>query len=123
MKKFILTFAVTFPFVLFYSCKHDPLLPDQQVSFATDIVPIINSSCMHSGCHNDTANPEGHIMNTYQDVVNHEFVVPGKPNSSKMYNSVTGSGEDFMPKGNYPPLNNRQIRLLYIWIAQGAKDN
>jgi hypothetical protein len=123
MKKFTLLLAITLPFVVFYSCKHDPILPEHQVSFNDEIYPIISSSCWHSGCHNDTMQPEGQIMMTYDQIVNVDYVVPGKPHSSKIYESVIGAGEEFMPKDPYPPLNNRQIRLLYIWIAQGAKNN
>lgn len=123
MRKVPLILAIAAAFAFFYSCKHEPLLPDHQVSYSTDIYPIISSSCWHSGCHNDTANPEGQIMMTYDDLMRHENIVPGKPHSSKIYESVTGGGEEFMPRAPYAALNERQIRLLYIWIAQGAKNN
>jgi hypothetical protein len=123
MKKAVLALAVALPFIIFYSCRHEPILPEYQVSYSTDIIPIINSSCMHSGCHNDTANAETHTFNTYEQITDHEYVVPGKPHDSKLYNAIVGAGEEIMPRPPYDPLNNAQIRKIYIWIAQGAKNN
>ncbi|CAN5423855.1 hypothetical protein BH09BAC5_BH09BAC5_18270 [soil metagenome] len=121
MKRIVLIITAFFGFSLFFSCTHDPVLPDQQVSYANDIYPIILSGCNHSGCHDTLASNETSPLISYDDVVH--YVTPGKPKSSKIYTSVTGTGEEFMPKAPYPALNDRQIKLLYIWIAQGAKNN
>jgi hypothetical protein len=52
-------------------------------------------------------------------------VKAGKPNKSKLYQVITASqnSEEFMPRSPYPALTERNIKLIYIWIAQGAKDN
>jgi len=124
MKKIVLFLAIVFPVCFFYSCTHNPILPSQQVSFATDVFPTIESNCWHSGCHNDTANLRGRPMMNYNDVVSDERVVPGKPHDSSIYNAITSSnGQETMPKDPYQPLTDRQIKLIYIWIAQGAKNN
>jgi hypothetical protein len=62
-------------------------------------------------------------LETYEEITSNNYVVPGKPHSSRIYNAITGDGEELMPRDNYPALNDMQIRKIYIWIAQGAKNN
>ncbi len=120
MKNFVFASAIAIVFVFMFSCTHEAILPEQQVSFATDVYPTILSGCLHSGCHDTLANQTFSLIN-YDDVVNH--VNPGKPKDSKIYQVISGTGEEFMPKAPYPALTDRQIKLIYIWIGQGAKNN
>lgn len=123
MRKIIFLGIILLPLFISHSCTHEPTLPEEQVSYQNDIYPIILSSCMHSGCH-DTLGDEAFPMINYSFLVSHDRVVPGKPKKSSLYTSVTTAyGEDFMPRFPYSPLSERQIKMLYIWIAQGAKDN
>lgn len=122
MKKLIPLVLLAAPFVVVYSCHHDSILPEQQVSFAGDVLPIIQSSCQHSGCH-DTLSPGTFSLIDYNSVMHEGHIVAGKPNESELYQAVTGSGEEFMPQAPYPALTDRSLKLIYIWIAQGAKDN
>jgi hypothetical protein len=123
MKKLIALAIISLPFVLFYSCKHEPLLPEQQVSFENDIHPIIRSSCMHSGCHDTTGTGE-FTMNTYEEVIENADVKPFDANGSKLYEVITETDpDDIMPQPPYSPLSDRNKRLIQIWILQGAKNN
>ncbi|MCX6311262.1 MAG: hypothetical protein NT084_06440 [Bacteroidetes bacterium] len=124
MKKVIVVIMLVSAFSFFFSCTHQPILPDHQVSYQTDIKPIFISGCQQSGCHDSVGSGHGEAfpLVTYNDVARR--VVPGQPKQSRIYQSVTtGSGEEFMPRPPYSPLTDRQIKLLFIWIAQGAKDN
>ncbi|MCU0433780.1 MAG: hypothetical protein MUC87_10035 [Bacteroidia bacterium] len=103
-------------------CKHEPVLPERQVSFATEILPIIQNSCQHSGCHG-TQNTSEFTLLDYNDVMNNGDVKPGDAGDSKIYKAVTGQGEDLMPLAPYPALSKRQTTLLLVWIEQGAKNN
>jgi len=47
---------------------------------------------------------DAHGSNLYQTISNHGFV-------------------DAMPPDPLPPLSTDQIKLVYIWIEQGAKNN
>jgi hypothetical protein len=123
MKKIIFILAIAFTGISYFSCRHDPILPEHQVSYATEIFPIISSNCWHSGCHNSDSLPQSVSFMTHDDLVRGNYVVPGKPHDSKIFNAVTGlAGQELMPK-DYPVLTDRNIRLIYIWIAQGALNN
>lgn len=103
------------------SCKHDPVLPEQKVSFASQVQPIFFASCQHSGCHG-TVNPEFPLI-TYDDIVHGDLVVPSKPHESEIYEVITATDDDKMPRSPYPALTDRQIRTIFVWIAQGAENN
>jgi hypothetical protein len=123
MKKLSVLLGVVFAFFFFFSCTHDPLLPQEQVSFHNDILPIVRGSCQHSGCHDpfdpDSEFPLDSVRSDYD-----AYVDPGKPKHSKLYEAIKGSnGEERMPQAPYDPLTDRQKKLIYIWIGQGAKDN
>jgi hypothetical protein len=123
MKKIYLLIFPLFVLCFFFSCKHEPILPTQQVSFHDDILPIVRSSCQHAGCHDpndpNAEFPLDSIISQYED-----YVEPGKPADSDIYERITDTDQDdIMPRPPYQPLTKRQIDLIYIWIAQGAKDN
>jgi type 1 glutamine amidotransferase len=105
------------------SCQHETIVPEHQVSFASDILPILQSNCAFSGCH-DTLGHGERPLNTYDDVTHGDYVVPGKPHESEIFQRVSmTTGEDMMPQAPYPHLTDRNLRLIYIWIAQGANNN
>lgn len=105
------------------SCTHEPVLPEQKISFNSQILPIIQGSCQFSGCHG-AVHPERFQLATYQDLMDEHLVVALKPHESKFYTSVTTiSGEDKMPRDPYPALTDKQIKMIYVWIAQGAENN
>ena len=123
MKRFTILFLLASGIaVIASSCRHEGVLPEQQISFSVDIMPIISSGCQHSGCHGTQNTSDFELLN-YNDVMDHGDVKPGEPKSSKLYQTITGQGEEFMPAPPYPALTERNIKLIYIWIAQGAKDN
>jgi hypothetical protein len=124
MKKlYVLLVLAVLPASIFFGCKHEPVLPDHEVSFSQEVLPIIQMGCQHAGCHGDSLNQQFKLV-TYEDVMEDGDVKPGDPKGSKLYEVITTpEGEDRMPREPYPRLNDRNIDLIYIWIAQGAKDN
>lgn len=99
------------------ACHHDPVIPTTPVTFEGDVKPIILNSCARTGCH--VAGGEDPRLTSYKEVM--EIVKAGKPQDSKLYEVITAlSGEDAMPPDG--PLSNEQLRLIYIWILQGAKE-
>jgi hypothetical protein len=103
-------------------CKHEPVLPEREVSFANEILPIIQTSCQHDGCHG-TSNTSEFTLLDYNDVMEEGDIKPGNANESDIYKIVTGQDEDVMPLPPYPALSKRQTTLLFVWIEQGAKNN
>lgn len=107
---------------IFFGCKHEPVLPEQEVSFNQDILPVLQMGCTQAGCHGDSLN-QMPSLTSYETVMEFGDVKAGDPNDSKLYEVITDTDpEERMPK-DMPPLSDRNIKLIYIWIAQGAKDN
>lgn len=117
--KIVVTFITA---VIIISCKHEPLLlPDTPtVCFQDQVLPLINSNCAISGCH-DASSEES--LSNYNDIMN--FVSPGKPNQSKLYKLITTTSllSEFMPPSPKTPLTQNQIDAISIWILQGAENN
>ncbi len=113
-------FAVCF----LISCKHEPIASTREISYRNDILPIVRSSCQHSGCHDpNDPNREFAIDSIVSDIVD-EYVEPGNPEGSDLYKRITETDpNDIMPQPPYPPLTENQIRIINLWITQGAKDN
>ena len=122
-RRFLLTFTVLFGcLLLLYGCRHDALIPLSNapiMSFKNDIQPIMISNCTQSGCHGSS----GHRFKliTYNDVLS--IVKAGDPHSSELYSSITANTLNTMPQPPNPRLSDTQIKTIYVWILQGAKNN
>ncbi|MDP4199566.1 MAG: hypothetical protein Q8922_03340 [Bacteroidota bacterium] len=92
-------------------------LPDTMPCFTRDIQPIINSNCTMSGCHSGGGG-EARDLTTYAGIMS--YVRAGNAGSSRLYRSITGSGEDAMPPYPRTPLTSAQINLIARWINDGA---
>jgi len=111
------------------SCVHQPyVLPvsqqtgDPDICFERDILPIFQSNCAKSGCHNAASHEEGYTLDNYANI-RRRGIVPGNPEASKIYESITlGRGEKFMPQ-NSPALSAASINLIKRWILGGAVDS
>lgn len=91
------------------------------VCYEKEIMPIINSNCAKSGCHDAATHAEGYDLSSYFGVL--EIVKAGKPNNSKLMEVISGSGEDAMPPAPNPPLSQEQADLISRWISEGAGIN
>ena len=99
----------------------DAVAAGATVSFANEILPIIQSRCIN--CHGGDKTEEGLSMNTHAEIMagseNGAILVPGDAASSLIIEMVA-SGD--MPKRG-PKLTPPQIQLIADWINQGALDN
>lgn len=97
------------------------------VTFATDIKPIFEASCLK--CHDGTKKPKaGLALDTLEGTLkgsrDGKVVTPGDSANSDLVKSVAhiGDPDGFMPKGKgAKPLTSDQIALIRAWIDQGAK--
>jgi hypothetical protein len=89
------------------------------VCFERDILPVMQSSCGITGCHDPFTMVEEYNFTTYAGIL--EGLNPGNPNSSKIYESITeDEPSDIMPPPPYDPLTQAQIDSIYNWILAGA---
>ena len=105
------------------SCKDKPNFNAlSEVSYTTDIAPIIGSNCTFSGCHGDVT-PKKFKLNSYNTLIE-AGIKKGSPETSELYETLkTLKEEKRMPKKPYSSLTEKQIQLVYVWIGQGAKNN
>ncbi|MDT8414815.1 MAG: c-type cytochrome domain-containing protein [Flavobacteriaceae bacterium] len=108
------------------SCYYDTLpeevfvpLPDG-VSYAADVQPIWNQSCV--SCHEGDTPPDLRAANSFNVLLNDGWVIPGDPDASILFKSLTGDGGvSLMPPGN--PMTSQRINIVRQWILEGALDN
>ena len=91
------------------------------VSFAADILPILNSSCNMSGCHSTGGkSPDLSVVNAYPSLVNGGYVNTSDPQSSLVYLWMTGKKGTPMPVSG---INMQYNALVLAWIRQGVQNN
>ena len=98
-----------------------PAAEGATVSFANDVLPIIQSRCI--GCHGGDRTEEGLDMNTHASLLagsdNGPVVIPGDAVNSLFVEMVATQK---MPKRG-PKLTPPQIQIFTDWVNQGALDN
>ncbi len=107
----------------FSACgKSDPT-PPAEVSFITDIKPLLTDKCLP--CHNTGTllgelNLESRLL-AFQKGSKGTFIVPGKPDDSRIYHVLVKprADDDAMPPEGHAmsPIDIGKIR---DWIKQGA---
>jgi len=99
-----------------------------EASYARDIEPIIQWRCM--SCHSaggEGTRKSGLNLGSYEALMQGtnqggELIVPGSPANSSFVVMVTRKDHLRMPFGA-PPLSHDEIRVIRLWIEQGAKNN
>lgn len=124
-----------------YACVHDPFpaippplevnpgneyggtTPDCKyvgVCFESSVLPIFQSSCAKSGCH-DANTQNDYNLTTYETIMR-KGIVPGSAASSKLW-KVTGlEPDDIMPPPPNAALSTAQRDSIAKWINEGAKN-
>jgi len=91
------------------------------VSFANDVIPIIESRCVN--CHGGRSVEEGLLMRSYDEILagsdNGPVIVPGDVTQSLLVELITAQK---MPKKG-PKLTPPQIQVITEWVAAGAPNN
>ena len=100
--------------------EEEVIPPNNDVSFANDIQPIFNTSCV--SCHPSVADPDLTEGNSYTflTVTDPDMVIPSDADGSELYQRLIGVGNIMPPSGS---LSNADISLVEVWINQGALNN
>lgn len=98
-----------------------PAAQGATVSFAHDVLPIIESRCIN--CHGGERVEKGLNLKTYIDMMagseNGPVVTAGNAADSKLVELITNQK---MPKRG-PKLTPPQVELIMQWVNQGALNN
>ncbi|MBK7029438.1 MAG: hypothetical protein IPH45_09570 [Bacteroidales bacterium] len=124
------------------ACKHDPELqetvnppddttqnPTSQCSpdtvyFEQQILPMLQSGCAMSGCHDVGTHEEGIVLNSYANIMSTGGINISNPTRSEIYEKMAESDlDDRMPPPPYPAFTSDKLALISKWISQGAKNN
>ena len=111
-------------FFLSNSCQHETHLSQlKAASYSSDIQAIFAGNCTKSGCHSDN-HDDAFSLTTYDDVISRGHIRAGNASGSNLFNVISNhSFGNKMPPPPLPMLSNDQIKIIYIWIEQGAKNN
>jgi hypothetical protein len=108
-------------------CQDIPVPPDigntqnDTVCFSQNILPILQSGCAVSGCHDPITQQEGLNLSSFAATMSSGAVVPFSPGGSKLYQSIIKpNGEDRMPPYPRAGLTTTQIQMINKWISEGA---
>lgn len=133
-----ITGLILFLLLLLFSCKHEIPVQDRvdppvdggtqtcsadTVYFQNKVLPLLNSGCAMSGCHDITTHKEGIVLTSYANIMATGGVKPGNPNGTKIYTVLSKSGSDRMPPPPAAAFTQAQKDIIYKWIMQGAKNN
>ncbi|MBI3258285.1 MAG: hypothetical protein HYZ54_02210 [Ignavibacteriae bacterium] len=94
-----------------------PTIQVDSVCFSRDILPMLNSNCAMSNCHDAISHKEGLILTSYAGIV--KGVKPGSSATSGIYKQIANNK---MPEAPYTKLTAAQKTLVQTWIDQGAKN-
>ena len=130
--------------ILLVACSDDddPAEPQDTVSFAAQIEPLLNTTCATAGCHgNPPTRPNNKPMSlstglSYDNIVNVSAgelatmmrIRPSKPDSSYLVHKIQGTQATVGGMGqrmplNLTPLTQVQIDMIRTWVTEGAKRN
>lgn len=103
------------------SCTREYVEDLRGVCFERDVLPIFQSNCTQSGCHNSQDREAGYDLTSYDNIVR-RGIEPFNYGGSEIYRVlVKPGGEEAMPASPYSRLTDEQITTIALWIDEGAK--
>ncbi len=104
-------------------CSTEPNLDSvPEIKFSTEVQGILSAHCNFEGCHGGSGGGEAGSLVTYADVMG--YIKAGNAHGSKLYQTITKRGfVERMPPSGYSEVSAENVKLIYWWIEQGAKNN
>ena len=91
---------------------------EKKTDFAHEVVPILKAHC--AKCHTNGTYKGGLSMDTREELVKSQAVVPGKSAMSDLHARVTSKDdEQRMPPPKANPLSAKEVAVLAKWIDDG----
>lgn len=92
-----------------------------EVCFEAQILPIFQSNCAKSGCHDAATHEKDYVFDSYINIIRKD-VRPGNAANSKVYKVLFETGDKKMPPLPNSDLTTDQKALIGKWINEGAKN-
>src|SRR2546430_4485937 len=124
MKKSLITFSLLCSiFLIAFSCKHEiPVISlpvTSTVCFEEDVLPVFQTNCAKSGCHDSVIRESGHQLDRYSTILRHG-IIAGDSSGSEIYQLIIESNSALiMPPPPNAPLTATQINTIGAWIEEG----
>ncbi len=118
-------FVIALPLSAQTQAKKDGDL--DKVGYYKDVRPIFQQHCQ--GCHQPAKAQGGYVMTGFTELFartehDNPGIVPGKPEQSEIVKQVRAQeGKPPRMPRDKEPLSQREVKILELWIAQGAKDD
>jgi hypothetical protein len=87
------------------------------VCFSSDILPLYQTYCAQTSCHNSVTKAEGVVTDSYANIMN--GIKANNSGSSKYFTVIGGS----MPPNGKAQMTASQIALIKQWINEGATNS
>ena len=118
-------------------CTHSPIVPPDPpnptsgdteeetppcdpnvIYFEQDVLPLLQSSCAYTGCHDATTAEDGVVLESYDDLMENsgdDLVVAGQPEHSELYEVLVEEDLDKLmpPPIEGGPLSPEQIQVIW----------
>lgn len=110
-------------FLTVTSCEHEPPTPIKnlrEVCFESEVLPIFQTQCAISGCHNSGTAQSGYVLDNYKHIMSNG-IEPNKSSKSILYKVLSDKYGNIMPPTG--PIDVNQRTLIRAWIDQGAQNN
>jgi hypothetical protein len=92
-----------------------------EVCFESQILPIFQSNCAKSGCHDAASHQDDFVFDNYANIIKKD-IRPGNAANSKVYKVLFETGTSKMPPSPNADLTTEQKALIGKWINEGAKN-
>ncbi len=94
---------------------------DNVVLFQQQVLPLLESSCSYSTCHDADFRAGGISMSSYEEIA--PQISPGNPEKSLLYQLITNPDPNqSMPPPPRESMGEVYVNLLRVWIEQGAQN-
>jgi hypothetical protein len=104
---------------------------EPNVSFHDDVYPILQEKCVN--CHSPPSGKgykiSGLNMENYETLMTGTpygpVIIPGDSKKSILNMLIEGRADEsmLMPHDEDEPLSDENIRILHLWVSQGADNN
>jgi uncharacterized membrane protein len=91
------------------------------ICFESEVLPIFQSNCAKSNCHDAASAKDGYVFDNYQNIIR-KNIIPGNATNSKVYKVLFETGNDKMPPAPNADLTAAQKAVIGAWINDGAKN-